>query len=164
MDKTKMKQLQGDNDLEHGEAKSVDTTKKCLFCAETIQAEAKICRFCNRNLTATESAKHESFKMTKDPNTGKSVVFLLILGAWAWWQFGGGFNMSVQRDVQNIHNTVAADFEKQYGIANRSGNAMDSCVQAGIVSAAYLQAKDDANYQKWKEIEKSDCARAGIPK
>lgn len=26
----------------------VATTKKCVFCAEVIQPEAKICRFCNR--------------------------------------------------------------------------------------------------------------------
>jgi hypothetical protein len=35
-------------------------------------------------------------------------------------------------------------------------------VQAGIVSAAFLQAQDETNYQKWKTIEKNDCARAGI--
>lgn len=142
----------------------MNTTRKCPFCAELIQNEAKICRFCNREVAAPHDANHESFKMTKDPNAGGGILFLLILAGWAWWNFGGGLNMKVESDMQNIHNSVAADFEKQYEIASRSGNAMDACVQAGIVSAAYLQAKDDASYQKWKDIEKSDCARAGIPK
>jgi len=34
---------------------------------------------------------------------------------------------------------------------------------AGLVSAAYLQAKDEANYNKWKEIEKEDARAAGMP-
>jgi hypothetical protein len=30
------------------------------------------------------------------------------------------------------------------------------------VSKAFLQAHDDAQYQKWTNIEKSDCKAAGI--
>lgn len=36
-------------------------------------------------------------------------------------------------------------------------------VKAGFVSAAYLQAQDEPNYQNWKNIEKADCEKAGIP-
>jgi hypothetical protein len=32
------------------------------------------------------------------------------------------------------------------------------------VSAAYLQAKDEPNYQRWEKIEKDDCSRAGMPR
>jgi hypothetical protein len=36
-------------------------------------------------------------------------------------------------------------------------------VQAGMVSAAYLQANDSFNYNQWKATEKSDCRAAGMP-
>jgi hypothetical protein len=39
---------------------------------------------------------------------------------------------------------------------------MDAYIHAGLVAAAYLQAKDEANYQKWKEIEKAEAARANL--
>jgi hypothetical protein len=66
--------------------------------------------------------------------------------------------------MQDIQNKVAADAVVQYGIAQRNGSAMDACVQAGLVAAAYLQAQDEANYQRWKLTEKADCAKAGIDK
>ncbi len=31
-------------------------TKQCSYCAETIKAEAIVCRFCNHNLTVNEQA------------------------------------------------------------------------------------------------------------
>lgn len=68
------------------------------------------------------------------------------------------------QDMQNITNQVATDSVKQYEIAKRNGaTPIDTCVQAGLVSAAYLQAQDESNYSKWKSIEKSDCERAGVP-
>lgn len=67
--------------------------------------------------------------------------------------------------MQNITNQVATDAVKQYMIAKRNGaTPIDICVQAGFVSAAYLQAQDESNYSKWKSIEKSDCEYAGVPR
>jgi len=68
-----------------------------------------------------------------------------------------------QQEMRRIERDVAADFVRQYEIAKRSGNAMDAYVHAGIVAAAYLQAKDEANYQKWKAIERAEAIRAGVP-
>ena len=65
--------------------------------------------------------------------------------------------------MQSIHEEVAQDLVKQYNIAKRQGDKMQICVQAGLVSAAYLQAKDEAKYRKWKATEKSDCRAAGVP-
>ena len=65
--------------------------------------------------------------------------------------------------MQRTENQVAEDAAKQYEIANRNGSAMDACVQADLVAAAYLQAKDEANYRKWKAISREENSRAGVP-
>ena len=63
----------------------------------------------------------------------------------------------------SIEAQVANDAVQKYDIASRSGTAMDRCVQAGFVVAAYLQAKDESNYATWKETQKTDCYLAGVP-
>jgi hypothetical protein len=64
--------------------------------------------------------------------------------------------------MQSIHNKVAQDAIDQYEIVKRNANLVNTCVHAGLVAAAYLQAKDEPNYQKWRSIEVSDCESAGI--
>ena len=61
--------------------------------------------------------------------------------------------------MDSITLQVAKDAETQYIIAKREGDKTQICVQAMGVSAAYLQAKDERNYKKWKQIEKQDCKR-----
>ncbi len=80
-----------------------------------------------------------------------------------WYLFGGGLEKQAATDMQRIEQQVAADAVKQYEIAKRNGSAMDAYVQASLVAAAYLQAKDEVNYTKWKAIEKQEAARAGMP-
>ena len=68
-----------------------------------------------------------------------------------------------QRMMEDIELQVAVDAENQYGIVARSGgSAMDRCVQAGMVGAAWLQAKNEGKYQDWKKIETRDCRAAGL--
>jgi len=52
----------------------------------------------------------------------------------------------------------------QYEIAERQGDKMQICVQAGLVSAAYLQAKNESSYRNWKYIENTACKQAGVPR
>jgi hypothetical protein len=68
-----------------------------------------------------------------------------------------------QAGLSRIKQQVAEDTVKQYEIAKRNGSAIDAYVHAGLVAAAYLQAHDESNYQKWKEIEASEAVTAGIP-
>jgi hypothetical protein len=64
---------------------------------------------------------------------------------------------------KTISQRVVDDAISQYEIAKRSGSKMDACVHAGFVSAACIQAKDEASFKKWKAIEKADCSKAGVP-
>ncbi len=93
-----------------------------------------------------------------------ALVGLLMIGGFGWYYFGGGLEQQADRSLDQIKDKVAADAVVQYGIAKRNGTAMDACVQAGLVAASYLQAQNEVSYQEWKQIEKADCARAGLPR
>jgi hypothetical protein len=80
-----------------------------------------------------------------------------MTGASTSGQSGGSF-------MSNIEKQVASDSVRQYEIVQRNGSKMDMCVHAGIVSAAFVQAKDEENYKIWNAKENSDCARAGLPR
>lgn len=69
----------------------------------------------------------------------------------------------VEQQMNDINQKVASDAVEQFNMVKRNGDKMEICVQAGMVSAAYLQAKDEANYSKWKQEEKVACAAAGLP-
>ena len=75
-----------------------------------------------------------------------------------------GCDAATDMQMDKVHNKVADDMVAQYEIAKKQGDAMQTCVQAGMVSAAYLQAQDEAKYNEWKAIEKTDCKVAGIDK
>jgi hypothetical protein len=95
-------------------------------------------------------------------NAVRVIVGVLVMIGSIWYFYGGGMEKQVAKDMSQIEKQVAADAVKQYEIAKRSGSIMDAYVHAGIVSAAFLQAKDEANYQKWKAIERQEGLRAGM--
>jgi hypothetical protein len=88
-----------------------------------------------------------------------------VLGVVAYFTIGReAEHKYVAASMADIHTQVAADAVAQYGIAKRQGDLMQTCVQAGFVSAAFLQAKDEAQYDTWKATERDDCAKAGVPR
>jgi hypothetical protein len=94
----------------------------------------------------------------------QALITILLVGAGIWYFYGGGLEKQAAKDMNRIENEVAADSVRQYNIAKEKGDPMDACVHAGLVAAAYLQAKDSANYETWKATERADCAKAGLPK
>ena len=68
----------------------------------------------------------------------------------------------VETQMQSIADKVANDAVDQYQITAKSGGPMDRCAQAGMVLAAFLQDKNDAQYSHWKTVERRDCKAAGI--
>jgi hypothetical protein len=102
--------------------------------------------------------------------TGLSVIaiILFVIGclsdsAVIGWLSNLGLERQAQNEMGRIEQQVAEDAVKQYDIAKRSGSAIDAYLHAGLVSAAYLQAKDESNYQKWKKIEAEEARHAGVP-
>ena len=123
---------------------------ECKECKTQVSSTAKICPKCGH---ANPKANYLS---------GKQVFGgLLLAGVGIWWASTGS-DVYVSSQLKTVHSKVADDFVSKYQIAKREGDKMQVCVQAGFVSAAYLQAKDEANYQQWKQTEKADCRKAGI--
>jgi hypothetical protein len=100
----------------------------------------------------------------KDPksNAAKAIVSLIILAIILWFFFGGGEIKVAKNQMQQIENQVADDAVRQYEIAKRQGDKMQTYTQASFVVAAYLQAKDESNYNKWKAIEDSCAKTVGL--
>lgn len=111
---------------------------KCHECGAEISSKATKCPKCGV-VPKTRS------------NIVASVVSIFIV-IWLLWSFFGG----------GIQKKVAFDMTQQYNIAKKGDDAIQTCVQAGIVAASYLQARDELKYQEWKEIERNDCRKAGI--
>ena len=79
----------------------------------------------------------------KDNDTkSKSIFFsILIIVFIVWYYMGGG-----------VEREVASNEIKQYEICIRNNDFIGASVHAGIVSAAFLKVRDEANYQKWKTL------------
>ncbi|WP_343626568.1 hypothetical protein [Flavobacterium lindanitolerans] len=100
--------------------------------------------------------------METNTNKSKTIFSVIIFIGILWYFFGGGLEKHTTIEMQKIENQVALDAEQQYEIAKNGGDQMQTYVQAGIVAASYLQAKDEVNYNKWKAIEKEEGKKAGL--
>ncbi len=124
----------------------------CKGCGEQISPKAAACPKCGH---PNAQASHLS--------GGSVFLTLVVVGLGIWWMAGGGVEKQAQKELGKIEHQVAGDMVKQYEIAKRNGDLMQICVQAGMTTAAYLQANDEPNYQTWNKIQKVDCKKAGMP-
>jgi len=128
--------------------------KPCVECKKEVSSEATACPHCG---------KKNPHGVSKVVSIGGGFLSLVFGGVFFFMFFGGGIERQAAKDMQEITNQVAQDAVAQYNIAKRNGDAMQICVQAGLVSAAFLQSQDEANYNTWKAIEGQDCTAAGLP-
>lgn len=118
------------------------STTKCSACSKEVSREAASCPNCGQPNPALKRGA-----------TGLVAFTLLVL--WGWWYFGGGL-------TSHVEDEVVQQALEQYEIAKRSGDPIQTCVHAGMVTAAYLQAKDEAKYQEWLAVERGNCGTAGL--
>ena len=79
-----------------------------------------------------------------------------------WFGFDAFIKYEAENTMDEIHNQVADDFERQYRDVQKYGTAMDKCVRAGMVAEGHLQAGNQSSYAQWKAIERADCRAAGL--
>jgi hypothetical protein len=93
----------------------------------------------------------------------KGIISLLVIILLGWYFWGGGMDRQVKNDIQKIENSVASDAVSQYEIAERSGDKMQMYTQASLCAAAFLQAKDEANYRRWLDKQHRLAKEIGLP-
>lgn len=124
---------------------------------------SKFCDTCGSEASSKEIQQNNESQKSKQGTkgclsvVGGIIVFFVFMGF-----FLGGNDPITNHTMQSIENKVAEDAVTQYEIAKNQGDKIQTCVQAGLVSASFLQAKDEENYNKWKAIEKQDCKAAGL--
>lgn len=143
--------------------------KLCENCGKYSAHDARFCTQCGQGFGSqtTSAPITVSVPGKSDTNTTRNVIitaFLILL----FLMFliaaftGSPASDSTVTTLSTIENKVTADAVEQYQIAKRDGNRVDVCVHAGLVKAAYLQAKDEENYKAWVRTERTDCAEAGV--
>ena len=74
-----------------------------------------------------------------------------------------GCTIPEEKELQDIHQQVIKDAIAQYENIKKTDDKIEICVYAGMVTAAYTQANNKTEADKWKIIEDQDCKKAGIP-
>ena len=134
----------------------------CPECGGKVSTTAPQCPHCGHT-PANEGEKQIS-KPQKVPPLFSCLVFIgLIVGGYFVFQFVGVSPLLALGGMQQIEDEVAKDAVREYELGKKGGDKMEICVLAGMASMAYLQAEDETNYLKWKEIEEADCKAAGMP-
>jgi hypothetical protein len=123
----------------------------CKNCGNSISKKATSCPKCGE---PNPKANHLS--------VSQSLTLLCFGIGVIWFLAGNQMAGNANNPLQMIENHVTSDSIRQFEIAERQGDKVQICVQAGLVAAAELQAKDESGFTKWKTIEKSVCNQTGL--
>ena len=118
----------------------------CQTCNKEISKAASICPNCGH---PNKKSNHLS--------TSTVIFYLLVATGVFYFQASGGLDAITATNLNQINQKVALDAVQQFDIAQKTASNPELCAQAGLVEAAFLQAKDAANYQKWQSIKKQHC-------
>ena len=124
--------------------------KKCKDCRKEYSDDSAKCIHCGAN--------NPKNVMTQ------AITALLFVVLFLWLFVFGGFDFWTESSMDDIYQQVAKDAEEQFRISLTGEDKIQICVQAGLVSAAHLQAKNGEEYRRWKQLEDRACAVAGIPR
>lgn len=102
---------------------------------------------------------HTSAAASRGSSSIGALVLVLVFCAAFWNYFGDEAKASLGTLLQNDPPAVL-EATAQYSEAEKSGSLLQLCVRASVVSKAYRDAQDAANYDKWKTIERANCDAA----
>ena len=69
------------------------------------------------------------------------------------------------KEIDNIIDKEVTKFQydliegeiDKFNFAVKHAEPVEVCMQAGVIVQFFLNAKDEKNYKKWKEVEKKHC-------
>lgn len=133
---------------------------KCKECGRECANTAKVCPGCGVANPVKGSARVALLGLVF---VALVVAYVVATGNKPSAAVASPVGAAIDVSMDPIYKKVCSDAVEQYNIAKRNGTPIDVCAHAGMVAAAFLQAKDEANYAQWKKTETTDCTKAGAP-
>lgn len=69
---------------------------------------------------------------------------------------------AVDEITKQVNNKVITEELKKYKMVEKTGTKIEICIQAQMVTQAYLQAGNEEKYKEWHDTQESDCYLAGL--
>src|SRR5262249_27561002 len=112
----------------------------------------------------------------------QAVGWLLLIGL-AWGvlsHYGAEFSATLDRAQEELGREQGRAKDRLRGVVNgrvlqaavkslawvlrNGGSPAEICVRAGLITAALVQARDEARYREWRPLEEEFCKKAmGLP-